>query len=235
MKLELIGVAAAVVLLAGCAGGGSSGGSYSSSDAAATTNFKHSGFLSDYSRLKPVEGLDGSFRYIDTSANLKPYTKLLIEPVQIFMTPNPEYQGLQPDAMKRMTDAFQSSFQQAVASGYQVVSNPGPDVLRIRMAITGVQATKPALGVTDFIPIKAIFNVARDASGNAPMVAEMSAEFEMLDPKGQVVAAAVSTRKSEKTLPQGEKITWNDLSAISNAWARNLRTQLDLARGVAAK
>jgi hypothetical protein len=107
--------------------------------------------------------------------------------------------------------------------------------LRVRLAITGVQATKPPLGATDFIPIKAIFNVARDASGNAPMVAEMSAEFEMLDPKGQVVAAAVSTRKSEKTLPQGEKVTWNDLSAIASAWAKNFRAQLDQARGVAAK
>lgn len=235
MKLKLVGIAAAVVLLAGCAGGGSSQGNYLGSDAASTTNWKFSGFLSDYSKLKPVEGVEGTLRYIDTSANLRPYTKILIDPVQIFLTPNPDYHGLQPDALKRMTDGFQSAFQQAVVSGYQVVSNPGPDVLRARLAITGVQAVKPPLGATDFIPIKAIFNVARDASGSAPMEAEMSAEIEVLDAKGHVVAAAVSTRKAGKTLPQGATITWNDLSAIANAWARNFRAQLDMARGVAAK
>ena len=79
---------------------------------------------------------------------------------QVFLTPNPDYKGMQPDAMKRMTDAFRMEFVGALASGYQVVNQPGPDVLRVRIAITGVQPTSPALGVTDFIPIKALFSVA---------------------------------------------------------------------------
>ena len=52
-----------------------------------------------------------------------------------------------------MTDAFHMEFVGALASGYQVVNQPGPGVLRVRIAITGVQPTGPALGVTDFIPI----------------------------------------------------------------------------------
>jgi len=225
-KLVIGTVSAAAIALAGCAGSPTTQGS----TAAPISN---SGFLSDYSKLRPLEGADGTYRYIDGSANLKPYNKILIDPVQVFVTPGPDYKGVQPDVLKRMTDAFRMEFVGAMLSGYQVVEQPGPDVLRIRLAITGVQPVKPDLGVTDFIPIKAVFNVARDAAGSAPQVAEMSAEAEVLDANGRVVGAAVSTRKAGKTLPQGDKITWADLQAIAATWAKGLRQQVDSARGYA--
>lgn len=214
--------AAATLLIAGLAG-----------NVAAATPPQNAGFLADYSKLQPVEGKEGVLRYLDKSVDLRPYTKLMIEPVQVFLAPNPEYKGLQVDTLKRMSDAYQQAFVNAVSSGYQVVTQPGPDVLRIRLAITGVQPTSPPLGATDFIPIKAIFNLGRAAAGAAPKVAEISGEFELLAPDGKVVAAAVATRKSEKTLAQGDKITWNDLQEIVNAWAKTLRQRLDEARGVA--
>ena len=34
----------------------------------------------------------------------------------------------------------------------------------------------------------------------------MSAEMEVLDPRGKVVGAALSTRKADKTLAQGERV-----------------------------
>ncbi|MCD6735434.1 MAG: DUF3313 domain-containing protein [Burkholderiaceae bacterium] len=73
--------------------------------------------------------------------------------------------------------------------------------------------------------------MARSASGGAPMVAEMTAEFEVLDSTGRRIAAA--TRKGEKTLKQGQQITWEDLDAITAYWASGFRRRLDEARGVA--
>lgn len=229
MKLKLAGIAIAAALMTGWTG---IAVSQTSAEAGAQRN---AGFLTDYSKLKPVDGIDGTLRYIDTSADLRPYNKVMIDPVQIFTNPNPEYRGLQPDALKRMTDAFHGAFVGALAGGYQVVNKPGPDVMRIRLAITGVQPTKPDMGVTDFIPIKALFNVARSAAGEAPKVVEISAELEVLDPNGRVVGAAVATRKGDKTLVQGEKITWKDLQAIVDVWGKNMRQHLDQARGYAAK
>ncbi len=223
-KLLIGTVSAAAIALAGCAGS-------STMQSGAADPVPHSGFLSDYSKLRPVEGADGTFRYIDSSANLHPYNKILIDPVQVFVTSSPDYKGVQPDMLKRMADAFRMEFVGAMLSGYQVVEKPGPDVLRVRLAITGVQPVRPDLGITDFIPIKAVFNVARDAAGAAPHVAEMSAEAEVLDANGRVVGAAVSTRKASKTLPQGEKITWADLQVIAATWAKGLRQQVDFARG----
>ena len=219
-------VLAATIVLAGCAAG-------PTTQSGTADQIAHAGFLSDYSKLRPLEGADGTFRYIDSSANIRPYNKILIDPVQVFVTPNPDYKGVQPDTLKRMTDAFRMEFVGAMLSGYQVVEKPGADVLRVRLAITGVQPVKPDLGMTDLIPIKAVFNVARSAAGTASHVAEMSAEAEVLDANGRVVGAVVSTRKASKTLPQGEKITWADLQVIAATWAKGLRQQIDYARGYA--
>jgi hypothetical protein len=229
-KLKFASVAVAVALMAACAGNetkpaASVGGSVSAAD--------FSGVLADYSKLKPVDGVDGSLRYVDTSMNLRPYKKVIIDPVLVFMTHNPEYHGLQPDALKRMGDAMQTAFLSALVDGYQIVNAPGPDVMRLRLAITGVQAARPPLGASDFIPIKAVFNVARSAAGEAPQVAEISAEMEMLDPNGRVIGAAVASRKGDKALAQGASITWQDLQASANFWAKNLRNYLDYARGYA--
>ncbi len=223
----LIGaVSAAAMVMAGCAGNpATSGGT-----AVPPSN---SGFLSDYSKLRPVDGADGTYRYVDGNANLRPYDKILIDPVQVFVTPGPDYSGVQPDVLKRMADVFRMEFVGAMLSGYHVVEKPGPDVLRVRLAITGVQPVRPDLTATDFLPIKAVFNVARDAAGGAPQVAEMSAEAEVLDANGRVVGAAVSTRKAGKTLPQGEKIKWADLQTIAATWAKGLRQQIDFSRGYA--
>lgn len=196
---------------------------------------QYSGFLSDYSKLQPAPDREGIQLFIDRSRDYRAYTKVKFDPIEVYLTPNPEYKGLQPDALKRMTDVFQSSFRKALGSEYQVVDQPGPGVLRVRAAITGVQATKPPLGATDFIPIKALFNIGRAAAGASPQVAEMTAEIEVLDEKGTRVAAAVASRKGEQTLSQRDQVTWKDLQPITDYWATSFKQRLDELRGVKPK
>lgn len=227
-KLAVIGTAVALTL-AGCAGGPTTG---DQTNTGSSSSHYNSGFLPDYSVLQPVPGDEGAMRYVDRSFDFRPYKKIMIDPVQIYLAPNPDYTGLQPDAIKRMTDTFNLAFREAVASGYQVVNAPGPDVLRVRIAITGVQPVAPPLNPTDFIPIKAIFNAGRAAAGASPKLAKMAGELQVLAPDGRQVAAATNTRESIKTLAQGERITWADLQPITKAWGTNFRIALDNLRGV---
>lgn len=198
-------------------------------------NAKYSGFLSDYSQLQPASDREGVLLFIDKSVDYRPYTKVMFDPVQMFVSPNPEYKEVPREELTRMGEDLLNSFKKALAPDYQVVSQPGPDVLRIRTAITGIQPAKPPMGVTDVLPIKAIFNVGREAAGSGPRVAEMAAEMEVLDPNGKRVVAATATRKGEKRLAQGDKVTWNDLKEINDYWAKGFRQRLDELRGVSRK
>lgn len=226
---------AVLALAAGCQSGSSASrgvaGTASSNVAAAPPGAApFSGFLGDYSQLKPDPGREGVLVFIDRSADYRPYTKVMFDPVQMLVAPSAEAPGLAPEEQARMSAELLSSFKQALAPAYQVVMQPGPDVLRIRTAITGIQAVKPPAGASDYLPVVALFNLGREAAGAASRVPEMAAETEILDPGGKRVAAATATRKGEAALPQGAQLTWNELQAITDYWAKGLRQRLDELR-----
>jgi hypothetical protein len=54
--------------------------------------------------------------------------------------------------------------------------------------------------------------------------------MEVLDQNKTRLAAAVANRKGDKTLQQGESITWDHLQAISDYWAQNFKKRLDELR-----
>lgn len=226
-KFLLVTGLAASLLLSGCA---TTGGPAGSADAPV-----RSGFLSDYSKLKPVDGLEGTERYINRAAPIGSASKLYLDPVEVFVAADGAYKGVQPATLNRIAESFkQALVNEAGKGGYQIVDAPGPDVLRVRLAITGMQPVSPGLGVTDFIPIKALYNAGRAVSGHAPRTAEMSAELEVLNGAGEQVAIAVVSRKSDKNLAQGDSITWNDLVPIVGAWAKQFRNGLDELRKTSA-
>lgn len=196
------------------------------------TSAPYSGFLADYSKLRPVPGLPGTLIHVDQSVNLRPYTRIIIDPVQIFLSENLDYRGLQPEVLLRMTETLSSGFQKVMQADYQVVKVAGPDVLRIRLAITQVHPVELPLKPTDFIPIKALVNAGRAATGESPHRVELSAEMEVLDAHGRVVMSGVATREGDRSLAQGDQITWADLTPILTAWANRFRQSLNDARGV---
>lgn len=215
-----------LALLGGCAGPASTRNESWQTDA------PYSGFLSDYSQLRPAPGQPGTLIYVDHSINLRPYTKIIIDPVQVFLSENLEYRGVQPEVLLRMTDTLSSGFQKVMQSDYRVVNTAGPDVLRIRLAITNVHPVDLPLKPTDFVPIKALVNAGRAAVGQSPHLVELSAEMEVLDPAGRVVMRGVSTRQGDRTLAQGDTITWADLTPILTSWANRFRQSLNDARRV---
>jgi len=218
MKLSPAAVLVSVALLSGCA--------------STPESPPQSGFLGDYSQLKPAPDREGVMLYVDKRADLRPYTKLTFDPVQVLVAPAPDQPAPPPDVVQRISAQFLQSLRRELGPDYQIVTAPGPDVLRVRSAITGIQAARPPAGAIDFLPIKAIYNAGREAAGSGPRVAEMTAEVEVLDPAGKRVVAATTTRRGDQRLDQGEQITWESLVPITEYWARNFRARLDQLRGV---
>src|SRR3954468_12585049 len=135
----------------------------------------NSGFLPDYSKLAPAADNPNSRRWVSKEFDFKPYSKILLDPVEVFVSPASEYQGASPDTLKRMSDNFTGSFKKALQPGYTLVDKPGPDVLHIRLAITGVNLVKPGLNPTDALPIKFLFKTATGGydAKNAVLTGEM--------------------------------------------------------------
>jgi hypothetical protein len=193
---------------------------------------QNSGFLGDYSKLQPAADNPSVRLWIDKSYDLKPYTKVLLDPVEVWVSPGSEYKGASPDVLKRMSDNFNASFRKALQNGYQLVQKPGPDVLHIKLAITGINLVKPDKNPADFLPIVFILRAATGANDQMNVV--LTGEMQVLTPDNRVVAAAVARGTGDQTVVEKQAITWKELQTITDNWAKGLRRRLDEARGVAA-
>lgn len=221
-----------LLLVAGCSsmGGESSGASGAGGTAASGTAARGSGFLGDYSQLRPAPDREGVMLYIDRSRDMRTYNKVMFDPVQVYATPGPDAAELSPAVRQRLNANMLASFRKALEPQYQVVNRPGPGVLRIRTALTGIETASPDKTAKDFMPIIAVYNLAVGKE-----VVEMTGEMEVLDTNGKRVAAATATRKGDEQLPQGEQVSWAQMSEISDYWALSLRARLDELRAPPAK
>lgn len=118
------------VFVAGCAGGGPVG---------------QSGFLKDYSQLKPDPKIEGARSY--RAAGLYKYRKFMIDPVIVHFAPNSEGRAIDPAKLKELTDYFHDAAVKGLSKNYQVVKRSGPGVLRFRVAITNIVETTPLLNI----------------------------------------------------------------------------------------
>ena len=194
---------------------------------------QNAGFLPDYSKLAPAADNPKTRLWFDKSFDFKPYKQIMLDPVEVWVSPASEYKGASPDALKRMADNFSNSFRKALEPGYQVVKQPGPGVLRVRLAITGVNLVKPDMKPTDVLPV--MFLIKAASGGMTSSLPAMSGEMQVLSPANEIVAAAVSTGTGDQKIPEKQEITWKELQAITDTWGKGLRRRLDEARGIAGK
>ncbi len=198
-----------------------------------------SGFLGDYSDLQPDPEGRVLLMNFKSENVLGSYTKFIIDPVFVYFQENEEGNGFDPVELKQLTDYFRAEVAEELRSSgkYQVVSDPGPGVVRFRAAITNVNpagrkgniATK-ALGVgvgTQTVPVVGMFT-PRVSLGDA------SVEVELLDSLTEErVAAMVDTRKGGRrffSFISGLK-KWNDVKAAFRSWAKEFHEVLDAAHG----
>ena len=151
----------------------------------ATVPPPNSGFLSDYSNLHEDKYGDRSLRWYETdNFDWRQYRKLMIDPVVVYFHPEAKYRQIDPEAVKKLTDYFRTVVAEELASEYPIVATPGPDVLRVRAAITEIVPANPAVNIVTtaaaFVPL--------DMGGAA-------IEAEFLDSQSNEVLAAMVDKK----------------------------------------
>jgi hypothetical protein len=192
---------------------------------------QNSGFLTDYSKLAPAADNPKVSLWISKDFDFKPYHKVMLDPVEVWVSPTSEYKGASPDALKGIADRFTSSFKRALQPGYQLVNKPGPGVLHIRLAVTGLNLAKPAFKPRNIVPIVFALRAVSGAINAQDVV--LTAEMEVRGPDDKVVAEALATGAGDWTVKPDYDVTWQDVQGITDSWAKGLRRQLDQARGVA--
>lgn len=173
------------------------------------------GFLTDYSRLQQ----DGSdLRWAD-DARLAVYSKFIVEPASIHFHAKAKGKGTDQTTLRRMANTMNDAVIRELSGRYSIVSQPGPGVARIRIAITDVRKDTPALNV---IPQTRMTGLGL---GGASM------EGEVLDSQtGEQIGAVIQSDQGKRISLSGFK-RWSSAEAVIKEWAKRFRKRLDEAHG----
>ena len=192
---------------------------------------RYSGFLTSYSGLTegPKGGAD--LVYLKEGVDFGKYKKIMMDQVVFYFSEDSEHKGIQPAEMKELADAFHMTFAEIVGNEYPFTDTPGPDVLRIRTAITNIKQSHPGIGVVTTIVPQAlvISTIKKGVTGKHTGVGDATMEMEVLDSMtNERLAAAVDTRSG------GKLAGWSKWGAVKEAfefWAKRLKKRLDEIHG----
>jgi hypothetical protein len=117
---------------------------------------KPSGFLGDYYKnLKPGPEVGVKQRWIKPGVDFSNYNRVMLDAVFFYFAADSDDKGIDPEVMKELSDEFNQEMVNALKDRYSVVSDPGSDVIRIKIALTGINQSRPVLsGVSTVVPVE---------------------------------------------------------------------------------
>jgi len=188
------------------------------------------GFLNGYyESLAPGPEGGAKLRWIKPEVNFSNYSRVMLDSVVFFLADDSEYNGIDPHQLTELADAFNRQLVETLSDKYPIVAEPGPDVIRIRFAITDLKQSHPALsGATSIIPVGlAISLVQKGASDSWTGSGATGAEMMALDSLSNDVIAVA---KDEKTAEFTERFSeWGSAEEAFKFWAERVKLFLDQA------
>jgi hypothetical protein len=184
----------------------------------------YSGFLSDYSGLRPNPEVEDALFYQDPSKSLADYNKFILDPVRINLAPGAKGVSVDPAKLKELTDFAREEATAALSKRYQVVNRPGPGILRIRAAITDIELTQP------------LFNIHPGTKLSGIGLGGASMEAEAIDTvTNKRVFAVVDMREGNRlSIAEGLHEMGHPKQVVQH-WVKRFVKRLDKAHGYATE
>ena len=180
----------------------------------------HSGFLGDYSQLRASSEFKGAMAYKNPNLTLADYDKFMIDPILVHFAPNAKGTAIDPAKVMMLTNHAHEKLTELLSVRYQVVTAPGPGVLRLRVALTDIKKTIPAMNILPQTKISGV------GIGGASM------EAEAVDSQsGERVLAVVDTGKGSFMAFKAGLDPLGHAKQVIDRWAKRCVKRVDDAHG----
>jgi len=193
-----------------------------------STTAHPSGFLGDYSKFRKPQGEEeAELIYIAEGADISGYTKIIVDPVTVWVKGNEELKGVPKKDMQKLTSYLYKSVCDQLSKDYELVDQPSPDAMRLRAAITSANDSRMALRlVSTIVPVSRILSTGRRlATGTFSFVGSAGVEVEVLDSEsGKRIGAAVDRRAGYRLASSTD--SWGDVYQAFDHWSARLRARL---------
>lgn len=175
-----------------------------------------------------------------TPKDLQSFKQMMVDPVIIWYNPNSEYQGIHPDEFKAIADYFRQSAVTALQDRYSPVDRPAPSMMRLRLAISGIERSTPSNVLTLTEEGVAITGTVAGMGTQQKSMEEILQgdsyikaaiiEAELLDAYNHQRMFAYWNRvavNDPKASPNGMK--WGQFKTLLDDWAKRFRQWLEQA------
>lgn len=182
-------------------------------------------FIDNMPQLAQDTDRPGAMIWQKPGFNRAAYTRVTLEPVTIFISPASEYQGLNADQLKSLSDRFTVALTKALEPEIPVIDEKGAGVLHVRAALTNMKISKLSRGLLSFSP----FGLMVDSSAGPPfLLKDTSLEIELLDSmSGERMGVLVDKAPAAM---RGEKPSWEGINKTLIYYAERFKARLDAAQ-----
>lgn len=186
----------------------------------------YSGFLRDYSQLKPDPAAEGALTWLAPESKLRQYKKFMVDPVIVHFAPDAEGTAIAPDELKELADYFHSQVVEKLSESghYGVVKAPGPVVARLRIAITDIDKTTPAANIHPAMKLSGI------GLGGAAMEGELVNSV-----SGERLGAVVDSQSGGRLGVTTGLKRYGHAQQVMEHWAERFVKRLDKIQGYTDK
>ena len=187
-----------------------------------------SGFLGEelYEKMRPGDPSKGELAaliWVDPKViELRPTLKgIILDHVVLYRQPQHLGGGNSNEAAQELLNYFYNRLYVDLSKRYELVDKPGPDTVRLQIAVTDYEQSWVALDmISTVIPqLRAVSALQMLATEKPAFVGAAQIEVKLSDAQtGKIVAAAVDRRVGGKTLTKGVN-NWADVKNAFDYWS----------------
>jgi hypothetical protein len=186
---------------------------------------QYSGFLSDYSQLKPAQSASGVpvLRWVAPDFQPQRYQSVYVEKPVFYPTPKPNDQVSQ-QTLDEVANYLQQAIQRELAGSMNIAHHPDANSLILRSAISAVELTPEGLKVYEVIPIALVAAAASTAAGTRDLETNIYVEVEALDGASRKpVTRVVRKGHGQQLENDSTQLTLKDIKPVLDEWAKDIR------------
>ncbi|MDY0884672.1 DUF3313 domain-containing protein [Dongia soli] len=189
------------------------------------------GFLPQPVLLQPGKSGEASLVYLNPQMSSGGYDKVILDPVTIWVGQDSRLNDLPADVQQSLADTFNGHIYEALSNECQMTTEPGPNTIRVRVALTDAVQSDPGLNtISTYIPqAHVVSTLAAFAfnDGAGVFAGSASAEGYATDSKtGVLLWQAVDQRAGQNALGTNTFNSWEDVDNAFVAWSKQFAERL---------
>ncbi len=189
----------------------------------------HSNFFAPAPDLQPDPGGGRAWIYTKQGTDWRPFNRFLVEGVEVWHEPGEGYPGMDTRDLRALSEYLATALVQNLEGALSRADEPGPGVLRVRAAVTRIDATQVPHTLGTFLGLSP--RDARDVQGRPLPLLRALFEAELRDgATGERVMAAIDQEVGSQPNRHQPELRWQQLKSAIDTWANKMRRRIDASR-----